>query len=302
MKQTIVYNPDEPKNTRIDKFIAESFSEYSRSALSKLFELNLIKLNGEPIQPGFRLKPGAEVEYDLGPLQAKPEVIELPILHEDDDVIVINKPAGVISHARGRFWQEASVASFIRDKISKELDGERGGIVHRLDRVTSGVMICAKNEQTLKKLQKAFSDRNVQKSYVALVVKRPKDDEFIIEAPIQRDPNVPKRFRVHQDGKPATTRVKVLASSSERTLLLLTPTTGRTHQLRVHLQYIHNAIIGDPLYAEDSSDFSEHSNSLRLHALRLDVPLHGERQVFHAPVPDYWQLSSDEKNALEDLK
>src|SRR6056297_578509 len=143
-KQTITIS-DEDGVVRVDKYLADVFPEYSRSALAKLFTLNLIKYKGEPIQPGHKLRPGAEFEYDLGPLQEKPDVVQLPIIHEDDNIVVVDKPAGIISHARGRFWQEASVASFIRDRISG-MQGERGGIVHRLDRATSGVMICAKNE------------------------------------------------------------------------------------------------------------------------------------------------------------
>ena len=131
------------KSVRVDKYLAESFPEYSRAAITKLFTLKLIKLNGEPIQPGFKLKPGAEIEYDLGPLQEKPEVIELPIIYEDDDVIVVNKPAGIISHARGKFWQEASVASFIRNKLSEDykkslrLDAEQGNKEERAKRTSS---------------------------------------------------------------------------------------------------------------------------------------------------------------------
>src|SRR6056297_1397584 len=144
MKQTIQITEDDGV-VRVDKHLADTYPEYSRSALAKLFTLKLIKYKGEPIQPGHKLRPGSTFEYDLGPLRQKPEVIELPVIYEDENVLVIDKPAGIISHARGKFWQEASVASFIRDRISG-MDGERGGIVHRLDRATSGVMICAKNE------------------------------------------------------------------------------------------------------------------------------------------------------------
>ena len=151
MKKTIQITDDDGV-VRVDKFLATKFPEYSRAAIAKLFTFKLIKLKGESIQPGFKLRPGAVIEYDLSPLAKKPEVIKLPVVHEDDDIVVVDKPAGIISHARGKFWQEASVASFIRDKI-QGMDGERGGIVHRLDRATSGIMICAKNEVTLKHLQ-----------------------------------------------------------------------------------------------------------------------------------------------------
>jgi 23S rRNA pseudouridine1911/1915/1917 synthase len=229
---------------RIDKYLAKMFPEYSRAALAKLFDLNLIKKHGESIKAGDKIRPGTTIEFDLGPLQQKPEVIPLPILYEDKNVIVVNKPAGIISHARGKFWQEASVASFIRDRISG-MDGERGGIVHRLDRATSGVMICAKNESSLKFLQKQFQDRKVEKSYIAITSKKPKEDKAIIDAPIGRNVKDPKRFHVTQDGKSAQTTYEVLESKNSKTKILLTPKTGRTHQLRIHLAYIGCPIIVD---------------------------------------------------------
>lgn len=264
---------------RVDKYLSAKFPEYSRAAIAKLFTLNLIKLNGEPIQPGHKLRPGTEIEYDLGPLQAKPEVIPLPIIYEDKDVIVVDKPAGIISHARGRFWQEASVASFIRDRISG-MDSERGGIVHRLDRATSGVMICAKNVDTLKFLQKQFSDRKVQKTYVAVVDKIPKQDKANIIAPIARNEKDPKRFKVSPNGKPAETFYEIIQQTDKGAIIELTPKTGRTHQLRLHLDYIGCPIVGDSLYG--GKDFDR----LLLHAWRLEITLpSGENKVFESKLP-----------------
>ncbi len=277
-KETIIITDDDGV-VRVDKYLANKFPEYSRAALAKLFTLNLIKLNGESIQPGYKLKPGAEIEYDLGPLQEKPEVIPLPIIYEDSNVLVVDKPVGIISHARGKFWQEASVASFIRDRISG-MDGERGGIVHRLDRATSGVMICAKNEATLKFLQKQFSDRKVQKTYIAVVAGIPKLEEAIIDAPIGRDFKDPKRFRVSSDGKQSQTTYKVIKHNEHFATLELTPKTGRTHQLRVHLQYIKHPIVGDPLYSDKSYI------RLLLHARSLTIQLPtNEIKTFTAEIP-----------------
>jgi len=280
---------------RVDKFLAHLHSEYSRAALAKLFTLNLIKLKGEPIQPGHKLRPGTTFEYDLGPLQAVPEVIPLPILYEDDNVIVVNKPAGIISHARGKFWQEASVASFIRDKISQKskasigegkagvMEGERGGIVHRLDRATSGVMICAKNEATLSFLQKQFSARTVDKKYIAVVSGKLKHKSAVIDAPIARNAQDPKKFQVASDGKTAQTQYEVLKSSDDLNLhtLELSPRTGRTHQLRVHLAYINTPIIGDELYG-----ILPYSRLL-LHAYKLTITIPDIGiKTFESPIPD----------------
>ena len=280
---------DEDGVVRVDKHLANVFPEYSRAALAKLFLLNLIKLNGESIQPGHKLRPGTTIEYDLGPLQEKPEVIPLPILYEDENIIVVNKPTGIISHARGKFWQEASVASFIRDRISG-MDGERGGIVHRLDRATSGIMICAKNESTLKFLQKQFSDRKVQKTYIAVVAGSPKEPEAIIDAPIARDEKIPQRFCVNVSGKSAQTHYKVIKSSDNLSTILLEPKTGRTHQLRVHLKHIGVPIIGDPLYS--SIEYPR----LMLHAAKLEITVpSGEVKTFESPLPKEFDEIYNEK-------
>ena len=292
-KQTLTIS-DEDGVVRVDKHLANVFSEYSRAALAKLFVMNLIKLNGEPIQPGHKLRPGTTIEYDLGPLQEKPEVIALPIIFEDKDVIVINKPTGIISHARGRFWQEASVASFIRDRISG-MDGERGGIVHRLDRATSGVMICAKNEITLKFLQKQFSDRKVQKTYIAVVEGKPKNDVAIIDAPLTRDLKAPRQFKVSPDGKQSQTSYKVLKQSDKYSTLELKPKTGRTHQLRVHLQYIGNPIVGDELYSKHEY------NRLLLHAYSLEISMpDGELKTFKADIPKEFKEIFENDNKSKD--
>jgi 23S rRNA pseudouridine1911/1915/1917 synthase len=277
-KQTITVT-EENGVVRTDKLLASTFPEYSRAAIAKLFALNLIKSNGEPLQPGNKLRPGAVIEYDLGPLQEKPEVITLPILYEDKDVIVVNKPAGIISHARGKFWQEASVASFIRDRVSG-MDGERGGIVHRLDRATSGVMICAKNEATLKFLQKQFQDRKVNKTYIALTSNKPKQEKAVIDAPIGRNLSNPKKFHVIKDGKTAQTTYEVTGSHDGTYKVRLQPHTGRTHQLRIHLAYINCPIIGDDLYGGKSA------SRLMLHAHTLEIELPcGSKKLFSAPIP-----------------
>jgi len=278
MKENVTISTDDGV-VRIDKFLAERYPEYSRAAIAKLFKLNLIKRKGISLRPGEKVRPGAEIEYDLGPLQAVPEVIQLPVIFEDDNVIVVDKPAGIISHARGRFWQEASVASFIRDKISG-MDGERGGIVHRLDRATSGVMICAKNVDSLKFMQKQFHDRKVTKKYTAVIKGAPKHDEAIIEAGIMRNLKDPKRFMINPDGKQSTTHYKVKESANGYSMLELTPKTGRTHQLRLHLLHINHPIVGDALYDGEKAD------RLMLHAHSLEIMLPGGKiQKFTSAVP-----------------
>ncbi len=288
MKHTITVS-EEDGTVRVDKFLAAKFPEYSRAAITKLFDLNLIKLKGESIQPGHKLRVGAEVEYDLGPLAQKPEVIELPILYEDEDVIVVDKPAGIISHARGRFWQEASVASFIRDRISG-MEGERGGIVHRLDRATSGVMVCAKNEAALKHLQKQFADRKVEKVYVAVIKGKLTPEEAIIDAAIERNTKDPKRFKVSKTGKQAQTHYVSHSNGSGYSIVTLTPKTGRTHQLRLHLDYVNHPIVGDELYG------GEKASRLMLHAIKLRITMpNGKTKEFTSPLPNEFKDYHDDE-------
>jgi len=264
---------------RIDKLLANKLPEYSRSALAKLFLLNLIKKDGEPLMPGDKVKTGFTIEYDLGPLKEVPEVIALPVIYEDKNVVVVDKPAGIISHARGKFWQEASVASFMRDKVAR-LTGERSGIVHRLDRPTSGVMICAKNQETLKFLQKQFADRKVQKTYIAITDKKPKKEHAKIIAPIARNLKDPRTFCVNKTGKKAETEYRVIKSNNDYTMIELKPHTGRTHQLRVHLAYINCPVIGDELYKGASC------SRLLLHAKKLSILLpDGKKTTFQSELP-----------------
>lgn len=265
---------------RTDKLVADFFPSYPRAALHKLFESEDVQLNGKATKPGIKVRLGDNVRVDLSPLNITIADIDLPILYEDDDVLVVNKPAGVISHARGRYFDEPSVASFARQKVAS-LTGDRSGIVHRLDRATSGVMVCAKNPEALSWLQRQFSDRKVQKTYQAVVVGSMPTEEGLIEMPIARNPARPTSFMVHESGKDSTTRYTVLSVHNGYSLLELKPVTGRTHQLRVHLSHLQHPIVGDELYN------GEKATRLMLHAYSLVITLpSGESKTFIAPIPD----------------
>lgn len=278
-----------PKQGRVDKLLADALPQYSRAALHKLFELDLIKLNGEVVKPGHKVREGAVIIADISPLSQEQQVEVLPIIYEDKNVIVIDKPAGIISHARGRYWYEPSVASFIRaytldmlpgskpkvekiktGEIKKVIAYERAGIVHRLDRATSGVMVCAKNESTAKFLQKQFADRKVEKKYIAVLEGIPENDEAIIDAPIDRNPKKPSTFRVGANGKSAQTHYVVIKKGVDRCLVEFKPLTGRTHQLRIHAQYIKHPIVGDILYGKEDKRLYLHA-----HSITLAIPVTG---------------------------
>jgi RluA family pseudouridine synthase len=186
----------------------------------------------------------------------------------------------VLTHALGKHGNEPSVASFLRHKVSG-IAGERAGIVHRLDRATSGVIIGAKNPRALSFLQKQFSQRKVKKTYTAVVEGQPQPSEAIIDMPIERNPKAPATFRTGQNGKPAVTHYQVLQTGAKHSLLELKPETGRTHQLRVHLAKIGHPIVGDPLYGHGA-----YGDRLFLHAQQLELTLPGgQRRTFTSPLP-----------------
>lgn len=277
---------DELVGKRTDKLLAEQLPQFPRAALAKLFDKELVWLNDKVTKPGIKVRLGDRLKADLSPLDIKIEDIELPIIYEDDDVLVIDKPSGVISHARGKYFDEPSVASFLRQKTIPEhiarpgLANDRSGIVHRLDRATSGVMICAKNQAALSWLQKQFSTRKVKKTYTAIIEGSMPSEEGIIDMPIGRNPNVPKMFHVTELGKAALTRYQTLKANNKYSLLDLTPETGRTHQLRVHLKELHHPIVGDELYGGKAAP------RLLLHASSLEITLPGkDRAIFTSPLP-----------------
>jgi len=270
---------EETKGKRFDVAATEMLPMLSRAYVHTLIEGKRVLLNGAQEKAGYKLRAGDVITTDFDPKELEQIAeIELPILFENDDVLVINKPEGIISHSRGKFWNEPSVASFVRQKTGQE--GERSGIVHRLDRATSGVMVCAKNQAALSWLQRQFSDRKVKKTYVALVSGHLEPSEAIIDMPIERNPKAPATFRVGANGKPSTTKYSVMESRGAYDLIKLEPTTGRTHQLRVHLTHQKHPIVGDPLYDGEPAD------RLYLHAQSLELTLpDGTRKTFSAPLP-----------------
>jgi 23S rRNA pseudouridine1911/1915/1917 synthase len=266
---------------RLDAYVAQQQPEYSRSTWKKLIEAGHVKVNGlvQSI-PKYDVKESDTVET------INPEIPDhsdktLPILYEDDNVIVIDKPLGVLTHSKGALNDEFTVAEFVRTKTSYKQETNRPGIIHRLDRATSGVMICVKNEQSASYISKQFTDRTIKKQYAAITSGIPKESEAVIELPIGRNPNAPSTFRVDASGKYAETYYSIESHSADRALVILRPKTGRTHQLRVHLAYIHAAILGDAVYGTEKAD------RMYLHANTIELTLPGGlRRTFESPIPN----------------
>lgn len=264
---------------RLDLWLSERNPDLSRSTWQKHIKAGHITVNGEPqISPKYDIADSDEVAIHL-PEQTDYSKDELPIIYEDDNVIVINKPVGILTHSKGALNDEFTVAEFFRRYTSYNLDTNRPGIIHRLDRDTSGVLIGVKNAATAKLLQKQFADRRVKKTYVALLDGTPKESKARIDVPIGRNPNAPSTFRADPKGKPAETDYEVVDAKDGHSLVYLKPKTGRTHQLRVHMAYIGTPIHGDKVYGKVADRMYLHA-----HQLEITIPT-GDRQVFEAPIP-----------------
>ncbi len=270
---------------RLDQYVVRLQPELSRSFVVRLIEEGDVVVNGEPqLKAGYKVKKSDSIDIGHDPEKAVVyPTIDLQILYEDDDCLVINKPIGLLTHSKGAFNPEATVSTWLRSRM-KAPKGERAGIVHRLDRATGGVMICAKTPEALSWLQKQFSQRKVKKSYIAIVTGVLKDKQAIIDMPIERNPKKPQTFRVGSNGKSAVTAYNVLQTNGELSLIELKPDTGRTHQLRVHLEHLGHPILGDTFYGGKTAE------RLFLHAVSLEITLpNRQRKVFEVPVPAEFQ-------------
>ncbi len=252
---------------RLDKYLHGRFSNISRAMLQEVIKAGGVKVNGQQVKSSFKLTPDDLIEITLPQLPSReipPEDIPLNIIHEDDDIIVINKPAGIIVHpARGNTHGTiANALAFHLASAQSEEDEEdrdtkfpdalgefRPGIVHRLDRNTTGVMILAKNDVAQWKIAKQFHDRQVEKSYLAIVHGTPDLTRDRVNAPLGIHPKIRERYSIRPEtGKEAITFYEVLESFRGFSLLKLTPKTGRTHQIRVHLSYIKHPVVADDMY------------------------------------------------------
>jgi len=275
---------------RIDAYITSCIPEITRSIVHKLFDDKKVKVDGQLVKPSYKPKLGDKISVDFDFSNQSPPDITPTVLYEDEDCIVIDKPAGLLTHSKGVFNPEATVASFVH-KIAPNMTGERSGIVHRLDRATSGVIICAKSKSALVWLQKQFSLRKVKKTYIAIVYSNLNPKEAILDLPIERNPKQPQTFRVGHNGKNAITSYKVIKSNSTYDEVKLKPSTGRTHQLRVHMQYLKHPIVGDPLYSHDKG----RNSRMMLHAESLEITLPNRvRKVFVSKLPgDFDKLMNE---------
>lgn len=277
-KDTYLFQAISPKK-RLDIRLSELYPGTSRSTWQKHIKAGHVQVNGA-VQTSVKY----EVQEADSIAVTVPDAADfsgetLPIIYIDDDIIVVNKPMGILTHSKGVLNDEFAVADFFRHYTTFGLETNRPGIIHRLDRDTSGVIVGARHPEAAALLQKQFGNRTVKKQYLAILDGYLKQKEALIDLPIGRNPTAPSTFRVDSKGKSAITRYTVLAEQNGLTLVELQPRTGRTHQLRVHMQHLGAPIHGDRVYGKTNT-------RLFLHAKSLEITLpSGERRIFTAPIP-----------------
>ena len=274
---------------RLDVFAADELADFSRAIVQKMIKDGKITVNGRKVKPSWPLTPGETVEIEMPEARAKTQLKDL-IIHDAKDFFVLIKPAGMLVHPQSPVWEEHPEAVFSSEETlvsvilanpPKGFDPStpRAGLVHRLDRETSGVMLVAKNPEFQAEMVALFANREVHKTYHSIACGEVPDDEGTIDVPIGRVAG--GKIKASDVGREAVTDYKVLERKNGFTYIELYPRTGRTNQLRVHLSWLGYPVLGDWLYRGATAD------RLMLHARRIEFkhPLNGKKQMFEAPVP-----------------
>jgi 23S rRNA pseudouridine1911/1915/1917 synthase len=288
--------PENEAKIRLDRFLANKLPEYSRSRLQQLVRTGFVRLNGATTRPRHLVRSGDKIEVTEAPLEKidnQPEPIPLEVLFEDKDIIVINKPPGLVVHPGAGHRQHTLVNALLSHcpTLSGIGGKERPGIVHRLDKETSGCLVVAKNDWAHRELSRQFAERWVEKIYLALVAGKLRKEAGAIEEKIGRHPVHRQRMSVASArGRPAKTDYRVVCSGDQASLVECRLYSGRTHQIRVHLHHLGHPVLGDKVYAAHlAKNFPRHM----LHAWKLGFrhPCSGESKSFEAPLPDDFTIA-----------
>jgi len=288
---------------RIDKFLSEYFPDLSRSYLQNIIKEGNVSINGFDIKPNYKLKEGDTILIELPELKelsSEPEEIPLHILYEDQDVIVINKPQGMVVHPAHGNYSGTLVNGLLYH--CRDLSGINGvlrpGIVHRIDKDTSGVLVAAKNDFSHINLSSQLKEHSMNRVYNCIVYGHFKEKEFTVNKPVGRDKKDRKKIAVIPDGKEAISHFKVLEEYKEFSLLECKLETGRTHQIRVHLCSLSHPIVGDKVYGFHSEKFKLNGQLLHARVLGFVHPRSQNYMEFEAPYPDYFtEFLSKAKNS-----
>lgn len=278
---------------RLDICLSE-MTELSRSRAQNLIEQSKVTVNGSSCRQKDGVHAGDVIRYtvpEAKPVELVPEDIPLDIVYEDDDICVVNKPRGMVVHpAAGNESGTLVNALLYHFGDLSSIGGEiRPGIVHRIDKMTSGLLAVAKNDMAHERLARQFADHSAHRSYIALVAGNIKEDSGTVDAPIGRHPTERKRMAVVENGRRAVTHYRVLYRFSGVTVLALELETGRTHQIRVHMAHIHHPVVGDQVYSNGKNALGMDGQALHGWRLQLKHPLTAEQMSFEAPLPEDMQ-------------
>ena len=293
MEKVVVEENTQKK--RIDSYIVDKNINLSRTAIKRLLDEGKILVNGKKQKPSYKPEVGDIITIEIPEpeeVELKPQDIPIDIIYEDKDIIVVNKPKGMVVHpANGN--PDGTLVNAILAKCKDSLSGIGGeirpGIVHRLDKDTSGLLIIAKNDQAHINMSKQIQDRKVIKKYIALVKGVIGENTATIDMPIARSTKDRKKMAVDPKGKEAITHYKVLQRYDKYTLLEIKIDTGRTHQIRVHMAYIGHPVVGDMQYSNGKNEFGIEGQMLHSKYLEFDHPITGKRLKLEAPLPEYFE-------------
>ena len=288
--ETIEFVAKEKK--RIDVLVSEEFPDISRSYAKKLIEEGNVLVNSEAVKSNFKTKEGDVIsvtEEEPSPIEAEPEDIPISVVYEDDDVLVVDKPRGMVVHpaAGNEHGTLVNAALFHCGSSLSGINGKfRPGIVHRIDKDTTGLLVIAKNDEAHKCLTEQLADRSLSRIYYCLVNGNIKEDEGKIDAPIGRNPKDRKQMAIVKDGRHAVTHFWVEERFSGYTLVKCKLETGRTHQIRVHMKHIGHSIVGDKTYGIKNERFTLDGQLLHAKEIMFIHPATGEKASFSCPIPE----------------
>ena len=283
------------ENTRIDSYLSRKNEDISRVAIQRLIEEEKILVNGKKVKPSYKIEEKDIITLDEQPpkeISLKAQEIPIEIIYEDKDIIVVNKPKGMVVHpANGN--PDGTLVNCLMAICKESLSGIGGeirpGIVHRLDKDTSGIIIVAKNDKAHINMSEQIKNHEVQKTYLALVKGIVKENEATINMPIGRSTKDRKKMAVTKNGKEAITHFKVLKRYNNYTLLQVQIETGRTHQIRVHLSEIGYPIVGDTTYSNGKNKWNIKGQCLHAKSLKFKHPITGKEMFLEARMPSYFE-------------